>query len=171
LDGTDAVMLSAESATGQFPVKTIEQMAAICIEAEKSEVVNLDTDFLDQRFERIDQAIALGALFTAHHLNATAIAALTDSGSTPIWMSRHNIRVPIVALTSRIETQRALSTYRNVRPFSIEAGVDRESALLGVEKRLKELGVAKSGDTIVLTIGEPMDQAGGTNTLKIVKVR
>jgi pyruvate kinase len=171
LDGTDAVMLSAESATGQFPVKTIEAMAAICIEAEKSEVVNLDTDFLDQRFERIDQAIALGALFTAHHLNATAIAALTDSGSTPIWMSRHNIRVPIFALTSRIETQRALSTYRNVRPFSIEAGVDRESALLGVEKRLKELGVAKSGDTIVITIGEPMDQAGGTNTLKIVKVR
>ena len=171
LDGTDAVMLSAESATGLFPVKTIEAMAAICIEAEKSEVVNLDTDFLDQRFERIDQAIALGALFTAHHLNATAIAALTDSGSTPIWMSRHNIRVPIFALTSRIETQRALSTYRNVRPFSIEAGVDRESALLGVEKRLKEIGVAKSGDTIVITIGEPMDQAGGTNTLKIVKVR
>ncbi|NDH82900.1 MAG: pyruvate kinase, partial [Burkholderiaceae bacterium] len=171
LDGTDAVMLSAESATGQFPVKTIEQMAAICIEAEKSEVVHLDTDFLDQRFERIDQAIALGALFTAHHLNATAIAALTDSGSTPIWMSRHNIRVPIFALTSRVETQRALSTYRNVRPFSIGKGADRESALIQVEERLKKLGVVKSGDTIVLTIGEPMDQPGGTNTLKIIKVR
>jgi len=171
LDGTDAVMLSAESATGQFPVKTIEQMAAICIEAEKSEVIHLDTDFLDQRFERIDQAIALGALFTAHHLNAAAIAALTDSGSTPIWMSRHNIRVPIFALTSRVDTQRALSTYRNVRPFSIGRGVDRETALLQVEERLKKLGVVQSGDTIVLTIGEPMDQSGGTNTLKIIKVR
>ena len=86
-------------------------------------------------------------------------------------MSRHNIRVPIFALTSRVETQRVLSTYRNVRPFSIGKGADRESALIQVEERLKKLGVVKSGDTIVLTIGEPMDQPGGTNTLKIIKVR
>ena len=171
LDGTDAVMLSAESATGMYPVKTIEQMAAICIEAEKSEKVALDTDFLDQTFTRIDQAIALGSLFTAHHLNAKAIACLTDSGSTPIWMSRHNIRVPIFALTSKVETERALSTYRNVTPLSFDSSSDRETALRQVEERLKKLGAINSGDTIVLTIGEPMGQAGGTNTLKIVQAK
>ena len=171
LDGTDAVMLSAESATGQYPVKTIEQMAEICIEAEKSESVRLDTDFLDQTFTRIDQSIALGALFTAHHLNAAAIAALTESGSTPIWMSRHNIHVPIFALTSKVSTQRALSTYRNVTPISIEVSKDRETALRQVEERLKESGAVKSGDTIVLTIGEPMGEPGGSNTLKIVRVK
>ena len=171
LDGTDAVMLSAESATGMYPVKTIEQMSEICIEAEKSEEVRLDTDFLDQTFTRIDQTIALGALFTAHHLHATAIAALTQSGSTPIWMSRHNIHVPIFALTPNISTQRVLSTYRNVTPLALALSNDRDTALAQVEARLKELGAVKTGDTIVLTIGAPMGSPGGTNTLKIVHVK
>jgi pyruvate kinase len=113
----------------------------------------------------------LGSLFTAHHLNAKAIACLTDSGSTPIWMSRHNIRVPIFALTSKVETERALSTYRNITPLSFDSSSDRETALRQVEERLKKLGAINSGDTIVLTIGEPMGQAGGTNTLKIVQAK
>jgi pyruvate kinase len=171
LDGTDAVMLSAESATGMYPVKTIEQMAEICIEAEKSEQVRLDTDFLDQTFTRIDQTIALGALFTAHHLHATAIAALTQSGSTPIWMSRHNIHVPIFALTPNVSTQRVLSTYRNVTPLSLAFSNDRDTALAQVEERLKEMGAVKAGDTIVLTVGAPMGSPGGTNTLKIINVK
>ena len=171
LDGTDAVMLSAESATGLYPVKTIECMAEICVEAEKSDYIKIDTDFLDKTFTRIDQTIALGALFTAHHLNARAIAALTDSGSTPIWMSRHSIHVPIFALTSKVATQRSLSTYRNVTPLSLNESKDRDTAMQQVEERLKNLGVVKSGDTIVLTSGEPMGEAGGTNTLKIVHVK
>jgi pyruvate kinase len=78
LDGTDAVMLSAETAAGKYPVVTIETMAAVCVEAEKSEHVELDKDFLDRTFTRIDQSIAMGALFTAYHLGAKAIVALTD---------------------------------------------------------------------------------------------
>jgi pyruvate kinase len=171
LDGTDAVMLSAESAAGLYPVQTIKAMAEICVEAEKSDRVKLDTDFLDQTFTRIDQTIALGALFTAHHLNANAIAALTDSGSTPIWMSRHNIHVPIFALTSKISTQRALSTYRNVTPIGLDYSKDRDTALQEVEACLKKLGVVKKGDTVVLTSGEPMGEPGGTNTLKIIHVK
>jgi len=171
LDGTDAVMLSAESAAGMYPVQTIKAMSEICIEAEKSDNVKLDTDFLDQTFTRIDQTIALGALFTAHHLNAKAIAALTDSGSTPIWMSRHNIHVPIYALTSKISTQRALSTYRNVIPLSLNYSKDRETALKEVESCLKKMGAVKEGDTVVLTSGEPMGEPGGTNTLKIIHVK
>ena len=171
LDGTDAVMLSAESAAGMYPVQTIKAMAEICVEAEKSDRVKLDTDFLDQTFTRIDQTIALGALFTAHHLHAHAIAALTDSGSTPIWMSRHNIHVPIFALTSKISTQRALSTYRNVTPIGLDYTKDRDTALQEVEDCLKKLGAVKKGDTVVLTSGEPMGEPGGTNTLKIIHVK
>ncbi len=144
LDGTDAVMLSAESAAGLYPVQTIKAMAEICIEAEKSDRVKLDTDFLDQTFTRIDQTIALGALFTAHHLNANAIAALTDSGTTPIWMSRHNIHLPIFALTSKLATQRALSTYRNVTPIGLDYTKDRDTALQEVEACLKSLGASSS---------------------------
>jgi pyruvate kinase len=171
IDGTDAVMLSAESAAGGYPVQTIKAMAEICVEAEKSNLVKLDTDFLDQRFLRIDQTIALGALFTAHHINANAIAALTESGSTPIWMSRHNIHLPIFALTPKLATQRALSTYRNVFPIGLDFTKDRDTALQEVEDCLKKLGAVKQGDTVVLTSGEPMGEPGGTNTLKIVYVK
>jgi pyruvate kinase len=171
LDGTDAVMLSAETASGKFPVKTVEQMAAICLAAEKSETTSLDADFMDQTFTRIDQSIALGALFTAYHLGVRAIAALTESGSTALWMSRHKIHTPIFALTTRVSTQRAMSMYRNVTPLHLEVSSDRDVALRQVEERLLSLGVIARGDIIALTCGEPMGAVGGTNTLKIVKVK
>lgn len=171
LDGTDAVMLSAETASGKFPVKTVEQMAAICLAAEKSETTSLDADFMDQTFTRIDQSIALGALFTAYHLGVKAIAALTESGSTALWMSRHKIHTPIFALTTRVSTQRAMSMYRNVTPLHLEVSSDRDVALRQVEERLLSLGVIARGDIIALTCGEPMGAVGGTNTLKIVKVK
>jgi pyruvate kinase len=171
LDGTDAVMLSAETATGQFPVKVVEQMAAICIAAEQSETVTLDADFLDQTFTRIDQSIAFGALFTAYHLKVKAIAALTESGSTALWMSRHKIHIPIFALTKRIATQRAMAMYRNVTPIQIVVSSDRDTALREVEQLLRSKGVVQAGDMVALTVGEPMGEAGGTNTLKIIKVK
>jgi pyruvate kinase len=171
LDGTDAVMLSAETATGTFPVKVVEQMAAICLAAEKSETVTLDDDFLDQTFTRIDQSIALGALFTAYHLKVKAIAALTESGSTALWMSRHRIHIPIFALTKKIETQRAMAMYRNVTPILMDVSNDREIALREVEQFLTQKGVVVKGDMVALTVGEPMGKAGGTNTLKIIKVK
>jgi pyruvate kinase len=171
LDGTDAVMLSAETAAGSFPVKVVEQMAAICVAAERSETLSLDDDFLDQTFTRIDQSIALGALFTAYHLKVKAIAALTESGSTALWMSRHKIHIPIFALTKKIETQRAMAMYRNVTPIWIEVSNDREEALKQVVELLKEKHVVVNGDMVALTVGEPMGKAGGTNTLKIIKVK
>ena len=102
LDGTDAVMLSAETAAGKYPLETIVEMANICSEAEKAEDVKLDADFTGMTFDRIDQSIAMGALFTAHHLGCKAIVALTDSGSTALWMSRHRIHIPIYALTPKL---------------------------------------------------------------------
>ena len=170
LDGTDAVMLSAETAAGKYPVQTIEAMAAICIEAEKSEHVELDRDFLDRTFTRIDQSIAMGALFTAYHLGAKAIVALTESGATALWLSRHWTHVPIFALTSRVASERAMALFRNVTPLAIESNSDRDQALKQAVEVVVSKGFASRGDMVVLTVGEPMGQAGGTNTLKIVRV-
>jgi len=170
LDGTDAVMLSAETAAGKYPVETVEAMAQICAEAEKSDTVELDRDFLDRTFTRVDQSIAMATLFTAFHLKVKAIASLTDSGSTALWMSRHNCGCPIFALTPKVETQRKMALYRNVQPLFLEQSGDRDNVLLAAEDLLLAKGQVKHGDLIVLTIGEPMGKSGGTNTMKIVKV-
>jgi pyruvate kinase len=170
LDGTDAVMLSAETASGKYPLETVQQMSSICEAAEAAEAVELDADFTGKRFARIDQAIAMGALFTAHHLNAKAIVALTDSGSTPLWMSRHRIHVPIYALTDKVSTQRKMAIYRNVRPLLMDTSVDRDSALIQAEKHLKKRGIVQKGDVYAITCGEPMGAPGGTNMLKICNV-
>jgi pyruvate kinase len=171
LDGTDAVMLSAESASGQYPVETVAAMHRICVEAEKSQNVTLDREFLDRVFTRVDQSIAMAALFTAYHLKVKAIASLTESGSTALWMSRLNCGVPIFALTAQTYTRYRCSLFRDTYPLMVKyVGDDREELLAESEAVLVRHGVVKEGDLIVLTIGEPIGKAGGTNTMKIVKV-
>ena len=170
LDGTDAVMLSAETAAGKFPIETVEQMAAIALEAERAEFVTLDTDFAGRQFGRIDQSIAMGALFTAHHLGCKAILALTESGSTALWMSRHRINVPIFALTTQKQSQRRMCLYRNVRPLIMPSFDDRDTALAAAEKLLVSADVLMPGDTYAITCGEPMGYPGGTNMLKVCRV-
>jgi pyruvate kinase len=171
LDGTDAVMLSAESASGQYPVETIAAMNRICIEAEKSQPVTLENEFLNRVFTRVDQSIAMAALFTAFHLKVKAIASLTESGSTALWMSRLNCGVPIYALTSQTFTRYRCTLFRDVYPLMVKyVGHDREELLAEAEAVLVANGVVKPGDLIVLTIGEPIGKSGGTNTMKIVKV-
>ena len=170
LDGTDAVMLSAETAAGQYPVETVEAMASICVEAERAEEVTIDADFTNKRFGRIDQSIAMGALFTAYHLGCKAILALTESGSTALWMSRYRSHTPIFGLTSQPVTQRRMALYRNVRPLLMPNFGDRDQALAAAEKILVDRGVLKPGDTYAITCGEPMGYPGGTNMLKVCRV-
>ena len=170
LDGTDAVMLSAETAAGKYPVQTVEHMALIALEAERAEEVQLDADFVNKRFGRIDQSIAMGALFTAHHLGCKAIIALTESGSTALWMSRHNIHVPIFGLTSKEQSQRKMALYRNVTPVLMPSFSDRDQALREAEQLLVSRGILKPGDTYAITCGEPMGYPGGTNMLKVCRV-
>jgi len=170
LDGTDAVMLSAETAAGKYPVEVVENMAQICVEAEKSDPVELDRDFLNRTFTRVDQSIAMATLFTAFHLKVKAIASLTDSGSTALWMSRHNPGCPIFALTPKIESQRKMALYRNVQTLFLEQSPDRDAVLLAAEALLVSKGQVRDGDLVVLTIGEPMGKPGGTNTMKIIRV-
>ncbi|MDL2355730.1 MAG: pyruvate kinase [Pseudomonadota bacterium] len=170
LDGTDAVMTSAETASGRYPIETVEMMAAICVEAEQSEYNTLDADFLNVKFTRIDQSIAYGALFTAHHLGVKAIVALTESGSTALWMSRHRVDTPIFALTPIVSTQRKVSQYRNVHAYHLTQEGDSGAVLKQAEDLMVAKGIVKKGDMIVVTWGEPMGQVGGTNALKIVRV-
>jgi len=170
LDGTDAVMLSAETAAGKYPVETVEQMAAIAHEAERAEEFGLKDDFMQRHFGRIDQSIAMGALFTAHHLGCKAIIALTESGSTALWMSRHNIKVPIFGLTHKHTSERRMTLYRNVQPILMPTHNDRDQALADAEQVLVERGVLKPGDTYAITCGEPMGYPGGTNMLKVCRV-
>ena len=171
LDGTDAVMLSAETAAGRYPVETVEQMAAIALEAERAEEVNFKDDFKHRHFGRIDQSIAMGALFTAHHLGCKAIIALTESGSTALWMSRHSIQVPIYGLTHKHNTERRMTLYRNVHPILMPTHNDRDTALADAEQELVARGVLKPGDNYAITCGEPMGHPGGTNMLKVCHVR
>ncbi|MDA8329135.1 MAG: pyruvate kinase [Betaproteobacteria bacterium] len=172
LDGTDAVMLSAETAAGSYPVEAIAAMHRVCLEAEKDREQEFQSKRLESHVEKVDESIALAAIFTATHLdNVRAIAALTQSGSTCLWMSRMSTAVPIYALTSEVATRRKVTLYRGVYPVNFQQDTnDREALLIAAEEELRRRGAVREGDLIVLTIGEPIGQSGGTNTMKIVKV-
>ena len=171
LDGTDAVMLSAETAVGSYPVQTVESMARICYAAEKSMQITLDREFLDRIFTRIDQSIAMSALFAAYHLNVKAVAALTTSGSTALWLSRLNCGIPIFALTPEAISHTKMTLFREVTPLLIQDFRDNSSAMRrNVEQRLIDAGAVTRGDLIVLIYGELHGTSGGTNTMTIVRV-
>jgi len=146
-------------------------MARICLEAEKSAEVTLEREFLNQVFTRIDQTISLAAIWAAHHLKVKAIAALTESGSTALWMSRLNCGVPVYALTPRSAALTKMSLYRAVFPVLMDQQPSsRDELLYEAEQLLMKENLVEKGDFIVLTAGEPMGNSGGTNTLKIVRV-
>ncbi|MGL4996614.1 MAG: pyruvate kinase [Deefgea sp.] len=171
LDGTDAVMLSAETASGQYPVETVESMARVCVEAEKSQDYAVtNAVLLDGEYSRIDQTISMAALFASNHLNVKVIAALTQSGSSALWMSRVISGVPIYALTPEAETYNRLSLFRDVEPVMLSHdNTDRESLLVRAEVEMLKRGIVQAGDMIAFTFGDVVGMGGGTNCLKIVK--
>ncbi|MBX3665608.1 MAG: pyruvate kinase [Burkholderiales bacterium] len=169
LDGTDAVMTSAETAAGRYPAETIAAMVRVCVEVEKED--------LPQQERRgnlgqtdVENAIARAAAFTTAGLPIKAVAALTQSGRTALLMSRMAVSVPIYAMSSVIETRRRVTLFRGVYPVRFKGARNPEKALHMAEDELIKRGVVQNGDLIVLTIGEPFGRAGGTNTMKIVKV-
>jgi pyruvate kinase len=169
LDGTDAVMLSAETATGKFPVETVAAMARVCLEAEKEDVFRIDARRVDSP-ANVDEAIACATIFTANNLDIKAVAALTQSGKTVLLMSRMTSSVPIYALSSVVETRRRVTLFRGVYPVKFKGARNPERSLYMAEDELLKRGAVNHGDYIILTIGEPYGKAGGTNTMKIVKV-
>jgi len=172
LDGTDAVMLSAETAVGDFPVETIQSMARICMQAEMEKEDNaLDHRLSHSKFSRIDQSIAMSALYAASHFKVKAIVALTQSGSTSLWMSRMNAGVPIFALTPTEATLTKVTLFSGVHPIAFKPSSKLPSvALREAEDELVRLGLVEDGDMMVMTIGEAIGKSGHTNTMKIVRV-
>jgi len=169
LDGTDAVMLSAESAAGKYPVETVAAMARVCVEAEKEDTLSQDRQRRDPPQE-VEEAIARAGSFSANSLDIKAVASLTQSGKTVLLMSRLHTAVPIYAMSSVIETRRRVTLFRGVYPVKFKGARNPEKALQLAEDELLKRGAVKVGDYIILTIGEPFGKAGGTNTMKIVKV-
>lgn len=171
LDGTDAVMLSAETASGKYPDKVIAAMDRICVEAEKSRQVTKSDHRINTEFKRMDEAIAMASMYTANHLGVKAIAALTESGSTPLWMSRISSGIPIYALTSHVETRRKVTLYRGVYPVSFEVNTkDHAEINRDAIDELLRRGAVRDGDLVIITKGDLMGVLGGTNAMKIVRV-
>lgn len=172
LDGTDAVMLSAETAVGKYPIEAIAAMHRVCVEAEKEmDPPRFSPTVAEEGILRVDEAIAKSAAFTALHLNVKAIAAMTQSGATALWTSRISTHVPIYALTPEVETRRKVTLFRGVYPINFRpSSNDRDQLLAEAEGELRRRGAVRNGDLILLTIGEPIGKPGGTNTLKIVRV-
>jgi pyruvate kinase len=170
LDGTDAVMLSAESASGQYPVQTIRAMARVCEAAESDELIIAEQRQRTGPPQNVEEAIGRATMFTAGALNIKAIAAMTQSGKTVQYMSRLAGNVPIYAMSAVTETRRRVTLFRGVYPIKFKGAPDPEKTLHMAEDELLKRGAVQNGDFIVLTIGEPFGKAGGTNTMKIVKV-
>jgi len=169
IDGTDAVMLSGETAVGRHPVKAVEAMASACVSAEKQRATSISHHRMDEVFPRTDEAIAMATMYTANHMDVTAIVALTESGSTALWMSRIRSGIPIYAFSRNESTRRRVSLYRGVYPvpFDVLAVPD---GFDGLSQTLKERGLAAPGDRILLTEGHAAGVEGGTNTMKILAV-
>jgi pyruvate kinase len=172
LDGTDAVMLSAETASGKHPVAAVAAMDRVCRVAEHEDELVHPRDRRDKAFRRVDEAIAMAVMYTANHLPVKAIAALTESGSTALWMSRVSSAVPIYALTPLPQTQSKITLYRGVFPVPFEQkSSDPATVMRQAIDELRSRGAVGEDDLVILTIGEPLSKPGGTNTMKIIRVR
>ncbi len=172
MDGTDAVMLSAESAVGRYPVKAVEAMSHVIRGAEKYQLSHSRARHRTEgQFGRTDEAIAMAVMYTANHMRVRAIVALTESGSTPLWMSRIRSDIPIYAFTRHATTSRRVTLYRGVYPVQYdvtEPGARHVEA--SIFARLLELELVEVGDLVIVTSGPLSGVAGGTNALQILKV-
>ena len=174
LDGTDAVMLSAESAAGKYPLEAVQAMARTCFEAERSGESKVEAEF-DKvtEFAKIDEAVAMSALYAASKLPIKAIVCISHSGASALWLSRYNTGVPIYVFTQELNTYRKLALFRHVRPIMIDAkvGSDREEQLAFAQLELLRAGVVVPGDKLVVTLGVHKGGVGsGANTMRIVQV-
>ncbi len=170
LDGTDAVMLSGETAVGKYPVEVIKAADRICLQAEQQREIRVSRHRIDSHFERMDEAIAMAAMYMANHLDVKAIAALTETGSTPLWMSRISSGIPIFALTPHVTTRRKVTLFRGVYPVSFTVDHDDHAALnKEAVDELKRRGVVRDGDIVIITKGD-LEVQGSTNALKLVRV-
>ncbi|MFO7286087.1 MAG: pyruvate kinase [Gammaproteobacteria bacterium] len=172
MDGTDAVMLSAETAVGRYPVQAVATMAELCVGAEKHETFRRAANYrLEDVFEYVDEAIAMAVMYVANHLKVKAIIALTESGSTTLWMSRVRSDIPIYAFTRNETTRRRVTLYRGVYPVLFDVTkIDPSNIHEHLFDSLRQDGALQPGDRVIFTRGELQGVSGGTNTMQILTV-
>jgi pyruvate kinase len=173
MDGTDAVMLSAETATGRYPLRVVEAMSEVIQGAEKYQLTHTRSRHrVEGQFRGSEEAIAMAVMYTANHMKVKAIVALTESGATPLWMSRIRSDIPIYAFTRHEATRRRVTIYRGVYPFLFDVTAGHTTAELyhSLFARLLELDLVKPNDLVILTKGELSGVQGGTNSMQILKV-
>lgn len=171
LDNSDAVMLSAESATGDHPDLVVSTMARICTAVEQDPMTKSSTYRVECFFDRVDEAVSMATMYTANHMNIKAIVALTESGSTPLWMSRIRSGIPIFGLSRHTTTLGQMALFRDVQPLYFDVtklkGTKIKSAAI---TELEKHGFVKAGDLVILTRGPKEGVHGGTNSMTIVEV-
>ena len=171
IDGTDAVMLSAETAAGAWPVKAVEAMARICLGAERQFQTETDFSKAQRNLERADQAIAMATMFLSEHIGVRAIVAMTESGGTARYLSRHRAQAPIYAIARHDGARRRMALMRDVFPINFDSrGLTPREAARGSIRLLVEAGLLETGDRVVFTSGEHMETHGATNTLRLLEV-
>jgi pyruvate kinase len=172
LDGTDAVMLSAETAAGCYPIETVEAMHRIIIGAEKHPQSHQSKHRVDQVFHKIDESVAMSAMYAANHLHGVkAIICMTESGDTPRLMSRIRSHLPIFAFSRNVATQNRVTLFRGVTTIPFDSDDYRpehvnEHAVAELVRR----GVVHPGDNVLITKGDHANAQGGTNSLRVVCV-
>ncbi len=171
LDGTDAILLSAETSIGQFPDLVADTVVRICIETEKQRSIRVSDHRINQKFEDMDESIAMAAMYVANHLGAKVIAAITETGSTALWMSRISSGQPIFAFTRHVSTQRKVRLYRGVFPIAFALQEMKPHHIYRrVLDELESRHIAGKDDLIIITHGDLLGKQGGTNTLKLFRI-
>ena len=172
LDGTDAVMLSAETAVGEYPVEAVKTMSDVCLETEKSPTAKVSHHRLHEHFEGIDETIAMSSMYAANHLGAKVVATLTQTGKTALWMSRISSNIAIFAMSDNYKTLKKVTIYRGVYPCYIDktSTDDWNDVNSHVIENLEDKSQVEKGDIVILTKGMHKDKSGGTNLMKILRV-
>ncbi len=171
LDGTDAVMLSAESATGDHPDLVVKTMARICIAAEQDPITQVSQHRMDCRFERVDEVVSMATMYAANHFSVTAVVCLSESGATPLWMSRIQSGIPIFGMARHPNTLGRMALYRDVHPVYFDVTkVEGDKIKNSTLEILKQEGYVKDGDRVIITRGPSRGVHGGTNSMTIVEV-
>jgi pyruvate kinase len=171
IDGTDAVMLSAETAAGSWPVKAVEAMARICAGAEAQFEHDTDFEKAQRNLERADQAIAMASMFLAEHISVRAIVAMTESGGTARYLSRFRSSVPIYGLSRHVGARRQMALMRDVHPVDFDSrGLAARDAARDAVRLLYGKGLLAEGDRVMVTSGDHMEHHGATNTLRLLRV-
>ncbi len=170
LDGTDAVMLSAETAVGNHPATVVDAVSRVCLAVERQPVTRTSRHRIDNHFERVDEVIAMAAMYAANHMRIKAVAAISASGTTPLWMSRIRTGIPIYGLSNQTESLGRMTLYRNVYPLYWDiAQVKPHHIVPEAIGQLLQRELVQAGDLVIITRGDHAGVHGGTNTLKIVK--